>query len=334
MSAKDAVDAWAEQFGKVKVRRGGNVRGGAGRRQTGAPIPRAMLARTVRRVPEVMVKITEASKNAPQVKAHMTYITREGTIPLEDEFGDHHLGKAAIADVVKSWTYSGVGLPTSGDKRREALHIMFGMPPGTVRQPVTEAVRAFVADEFEGHQYAFAAHDDTEHPHVHVVVKVAGNDGVRLNPRKADLFRWRVGFAEQLNARGVEANATPRALRGKVRKSETMAVRQINDAHRNGTRDKPADVTIDAHREAEREAATGVPKVNPLASTIQTTRERVVAGYSEVARALATGNADDRALALDVVRFVDSMESVTATQHAELVEDLRQEQTAGRGRSR
>lgn len=335
MKSQDAVVAWAEQLGTVKPRSTKNIRGGASApRPAATAIPRGMLARTVRRTPEVMVKITEASRNAAQVKNHMTYITREGTVPLEDEFGDQYLGKPAIADVVKSWAHAGVGMPMTGDKRREAFHVMFGMPPGTVREPVTDAVRAFCADEFSGHQYVFAKHDDTEHPHVHVVVKVASNDGVRLNPRKADLYRWRVGFAEQLNARGIEANATPRALRGKVQKAEVMAVRQINDAHRNGTRDKPADVTIDAHREAAREAATDVPKVNPLAGTIQATRERVVSGYGQVARELAKGDADDRALALEVVAFVDSMDPVTATQHAERVDEIRQDQKREQGRGR
>lgn len=38
-------------------------------------------------------------------------------------------------------------------------------------------------------------------------------DGVRLNPRKADLQRWRERFAHELRERGVEAEATRRASR-------------------------------------------------------------------------------------------------------------------------
>ncbi|TAL64336.1 MAG: hypothetical protein EPN79_14420 [Burkholderiaceae bacterium] len=45
-------------------------------------------------------------------------------------------------------------------------------------------------------------------PPVHLVVKVTAMDGTRLNPRKADLHRWREGFAQALREHGVEAAAT------------------------------------------------------------------------------------------------------------------------------
>jgi len=60
----------------------------------------------------------------------------------------------------------------------------------------------------------FTAHDDEAHPHVHLVVKAVGRDGVRLNPRKADLQRWRELFADALHEQGIVANATPRRARG------------------------------------------------------------------------------------------------------------------------
>lgn len=98
---------------------------------------------------------------------------------------------------------------------------MPSMPPGTDRAAVTDAGRAFAREEFgDQRDYVFAAHDDEAHPHVHIVVLARGYDGRRLNPRKADLQRWRERFARELRDRGVEANATPRRTRGVTQQYE------------------------------------------------------------------------------------------------------------------
>ena len=87
--------------------------------------------------------------------------------------------------------------------------MLLSMPPGTDRQAVRKAARAFAADEFgDGRRYVFAAHDDEAQPHVHLSIQVRGPGGKRLNPRKQDLQRWRERFAAQLREQGVEANAT------------------------------------------------------------------------------------------------------------------------------
>jgi hypothetical protein len=51
---------------------------------------------------------------------------------------------------------------------------------------------------------------------VHLVVSAHRREGGRLNIRKADLRRWREQFARQLRRQGVEANATPAQLRGRL----------------------------------------------------------------------------------------------------------------------
>jgi transposase InsO family protein len=59
-------------------------------------------------------------------------------------------------------------------------------------------------------------HTDQDHPHVHLVVSAHRREGGRLNIRKGDLRRWREQFARQLHRQGVEANATPAQLRGRL----------------------------------------------------------------------------------------------------------------------
>ena len=57
-------------------------------------------------------------------------------------------------------------------------------------------------------------HDHQANPHVHISVRAESKHGKRLNPRKADLHRWRETFAEKLRGWGIDAEATRQASRG------------------------------------------------------------------------------------------------------------------------
>jgi hypothetical protein len=104
---------------------------------------------------------------------------------------------------------------------RDAFHLVLSMPTRTDPLSVQRAARDFAKLEFSGFQYAMVLHTfetdpdphPSAHPHVHMTVKAAGLDGVRLNPRKADLQRWREGFAEALREHGIEATTTSRIHR-------------------------------------------------------------------------------------------------------------------------
>ncbi|MEX3844285.1 relaxase/mobilization nuclease domain-containing protein [Paraburkholderia sp. BR10882] len=191
---------------------------------------REKLARTLRRTPEVMVKITNKASGAQgmgAVRRHLRYISRNGKVELEDQDGMVVLGREALRDLTHAWHLGGWGIPEES-RRREVFNVLLSMPPGTNRQAVRDAARAFAAGEFgDGRRYVFAAHDDEAHPHVHLSVQVRGPDGRRLNPRKQDLQRWRERFAGQLRELGVEANATPRHARGETRRYSKQAVVQM-----------------------------------------------------------------------------------------------------------
>jgi hypothetical protein len=170
---------------------------------------RDQLARTLRRTPEVMVKITNKASSTQgmgAVRRHLRYISRNGRVGLEDQNGDRIAGSEAVRDLARTWQLGGWGIPETSH-RREVFNVLLSMPPGTNRQAVRDAARDFAALEFgDGRAYVFAAHDDEAHPHVHLTVQVRGPDGRRLNPRRQNLARWRERFAEQLRAHGVEAN--------------------------------------------------------------------------------------------------------------------------------
>jgi hypothetical protein len=65
-------------------------------------------------------------------------------------------------------------------------------------------------------------HDHQANPHVHISVRAESMLGKRLNPRKADLHRWRETFAEKLRGHGVDAEATRQATRGRNRKHDDL----------------------------------------------------------------------------------------------------------------
>lgn len=321
---------WGERlyYSLVRGAKGKNIRsGGKTTPAKRAPKPsgaatREMVARTTKKTPEVMVKISGGGKNMRHIKAHMDYISRNGNVELEDENGDIHKGKEAVRDVRDAWAKGRIGIPYDGEKRKEAFNIILSMPPGTERQSVKDAARAFAKEQFGNHQYIFASHDDEKHPHVHLAVKAVDHDGVRMNPRKGDLQFWREQFAEKLREQGIEANATPRKARGIVKKAEKQAVKHIDKGFAGGNRDALALVTQGRINAARKEVEEGIKHTNPAHDKISQVRKSTLKAYGQIARALGTGELDDKQLALDIVRLVQAMPETT-TKHEALVQSLR-----------
>ncbi len=172
-----------------------------------------------------MVKITNrlgAGKGMAAIRNHLTYISRHGKLELETDTGERLNDKEGLATfATELQTHVRGQLIPEVSKRREAFNIIMSMPAGTPPDQVREAAKRFLEDEFGNkHRYCFALHTDTDKPHVHACVMAAPvRKGKRLNPRKADLQRWREGFAEQLRDLGIDANATPRWARGATQKT-------------------------------------------------------------------------------------------------------------------
>jgi hypothetical protein len=65
------------------------------------------------------------------------------------------------------------------------------------RLATLDAARAFARPELHNHRYVMVLHARQANPHVHLSVRAEGKDGQRLNPRKADLRRWREIFRRE-----------------------------------------------------------------------------------------------------------------------------------------
>jgi hypothetical protein len=113
-----------------------------------------------------------------------------------------------------------------------------------------------------------------------------------LNPRKADLHRWRELFAEKLRGYGIDAEATPQATRGRSRNCEPLW-------------------RIKAREEGRLRTSQSSTKSSAPTSS---TRAEAVAAWIEVGRALvASTDVTDRDLARSVAGFVREMATPTPT---------------------
>jgi len=196
----------------VKVAAQPNL-GGPSTRQRAAEIRRRIEATVVRRAPQVMVKVTGGGRGMRAIAAHFRYISKNGRLVIEDEHGQTMTGKEALPVLADEWRFGGTFIDDVSD-RREAFNVMLSMPRGVDPLTVQRAAREFAQLELKDHKFVMVLHDHQANPHVHISVRAESKRGWRLNPRKADLQRWRETFAERLRGWGVDAEATRQAIRG------------------------------------------------------------------------------------------------------------------------
>ncbi|MCW5223639.1 relaxase (plasmid) [Verminephrobacter aporrectodeae subsp. tuberculatae] len=301
----------------------------------------------IHKAPEVMVKITGSSSGLATVKHHLDYISRNGEVDLTNESGESIQGRDGLKALREQMKASQV--PNESNKR-EYLHVLFSMPAGTPEKAMRKAVAQFCSEEFANRRYVAAFHDDTDHTHMHVCVgtrDIDRADEPRLSPRKADLFRWRQGFADKLRENGIDAAASERRHRFNYRRPEHPVVRQIRADNPNSqvynerrANDRALDRTMKAtarpqtafvgpirpprvpkvHEalKSELQAAlkSGTRPVNPAEPTILKSKAKTLATWGQVAKNLeATGQTD---LAKSVTRLMRDADKPTSSRMQEL----------------
>ena len=265
------------------------------------------IARTVRRAPEVMVKVLPRGAQAVgSVRKHLDYIGRKGELELETDDGERLQGRHAGEQLVEDWDLDlesdrrGVGLASAKQGSAKLVHkIMLSMPPGTPAKGALEAARNFAREEFAlKHRYALVLHTDEPHPHVHLVVKAISEQGVRLNIKKATLRHWRSEFARNLRLLGVEANATDRAVRGETRKPKKDGIYRPSERGESTYQRTQAEAVA-------AELLKGNTPIEPGKRKLVDTRRQVENGWRFVADVLSKDGHHN--LANDVRRFVERM---------------------------
>jgi len=253
--------------------------------QSRATAIRRRIEATVRRAPQVMVKVTGGGGGMGAIRAHFRYISKNGQLDIEDDRGVVERGKDAVRDIERQWQFGGPYIGEEGH-RREAFNIMLSIPRGTDPLVVQRAAREFAKIEFADHRYVMVLHDHQANPHVHLSVKAESKHGDRLNPRKADLHRWRETFAEQLREWGVDAEATRQISRGEYRNRDELWRIKAREQGRI-RKERPQKKRGEAHRLSRQEALDA---------------------WRQIFVALANSRSnDDRVLAKRIAEFVEDM---------------------------
>jgi hypothetical protein len=257
---------------------------GSAQRHRASAIRERIEATVVRRAPQVMVKVTGGGRGMQAIAAHFRYISKNGRLDMEDERGETMQGRDAVYALTEDWRFSGSQIEEVG-YRREAFNIMLSMPFGTDPLIVQRAAREFSQTELADHKYVMVLHDHQANPHVHISVRAESMHGRRLNPRKADLQRWRETFAEKLRGYGVEAEATRQATRGTLRRY-------------------PALWQVKAGEDGRLlKQGTAIPGGCQIAA-----RDAAQAAWREIANALGmSGSESDRQLARSIQAFAADM---------------------------
>ena len=287
------------------------ARPGSSRRDRLSPEEIEQITLTVRRTPEVMVKVlTRGGQDLKAIGRHLSYLNRGGELAIGTDDGEWLKGEGLESDLVSNWD-----LELEEDRRRSKLgpredrappkmvqKLLFSMPPGTPPLKVLDAVKNFAREEFAlQHRYAMVLHTDEPHPHVHLLLKATNEQGRRINIRKATLRRWRSEFAEHLRELGVPANATERAVRGEAR---TTLKDEIYRADRRGTSTwmTARSCAMKAKIRSEDELR------DPGSPQLVATRRSVEQGWRAVSGLLR--KIGHTGLAIQVDRFVDRMPPV------------------------
>jgi hypothetical protein len=259
--------------------------------QSRARAIRSRIEATVRRAPQVMVKVTGGGRGMAAIRAHFRYISKNGRLDIEDDRGAVEQGKDAVKDIERQWQFGGSYIGEEGH-RREAFNVMLSMPRGTDPLIVQKAAREFAKIEFADHRYVMVLHDHQANPHVHLSVKAESKHGQRLNPRKADLHRWRETFAERLREWGIDAEATRQASRGEYRNRDELWRMRAREQGRL-KKDRPQRKSGEPHR---------------------LSRQKALDAWKQIFLALAYSKSkDDQALAKRIAAFVKDMPMMTRT---------------------
>jgi hypothetical protein len=315
--------------------------------------------RTVRRTPEVIVKVSGGARDAGGAKAHFDYIDRHGKLDLELDDGRAIQGKGAGAELVADWNldlsegqYRPKGAHGERDTRPKVVHnIVLSMPVRTPPDKLLAAAKMFAREHFAlQYRYAMALHTDQGHPHVHLVVKAEHEyePGKRLHIKKATLRQWREDFAAALREQGVPANATPGPQRGRTTTPKKDAIHHRLRALRDHDGLPPE---AKARRHPPKESTFMRAKVEAVASALKAgtfeagpgkaqllaTRQAVVDDWLATASALREQG--QAALAKEVEEFVRNMpqprteqEQIAAGLLAQIEAERRRAARPGEGR--
>lgn len=187
--------AWEALFGKfqlipdLKPRPGQNPsraprRPARGRGSAGGPA--GMIANALL-TGQAVVKIVRGGgvTTSGRLGGQLSYITRKGTVEMErGDTGELSQGMEALRDVQADWAKDWAKMDAR--TTHYTYHVILSYPKHTDREAAKQAARRFGECLTNGaygdrYKHVMAHHDDTGHPHTHLVISRAGAAGKTLH---------------------------------------------------------------------------------------------------------------------------------------------------------
>ena len=162
---------------------------------------------------QAVVTVKGYKKDLSSMKNLASYITRENDLPAFDSVGNK-LNEKDLHEIVEDW----VDEAKQYHGKRIAAHIILSAPKGANAKDAQKSAEAFGKKVFKNYDHFSVLHNDTDNPHVHMMVKVIGNDLKKIRIGKKELYSYRQQFAKELRSRGIQVTATSRASRGVKKK--------------------------------------------------------------------------------------------------------------------
>src|ERR1700693_6401661 len=145
------------------------ARRGPGHRNRLSPAEVQQITRTVRRTPEVMVKVlSRGGQDLGAVSRHLDYLRLrdDGELELETDDGQLLSGRTISKDLLTDWDLDldehrrQSDLDARRSRSPKLVHkLMFSMPAATPPEKVLDAVKNFPREEFElKHRFAMVLH--------------------------------------------------------------------------------------------------------------------------------------------------------------------------------
>ncbi len=193
--------------------------------------------------------------------------------------GAFHLGDgqdinspAEASAVTREWA------KTLNSRRiRDCMHLIVSARAGTELEAFRQSARAFLGEQFSGHSYLFAIHQDRDHLHAHAVITMRDELGQKLDPKIQDFADWREAFAAEARAHGIDMVATRRLQRAAAPAFRLSDVQLVDKANQRGVR--PPERAMQ-RLIAKREDAIHVPSRAEGIRTVENARQRGGAGQT------------------------------------------------------
>ena len=205
--------------------------GGAGGGRAGGVKVAPLTARIGGGGKQALVKLIRkgGTQTARGLRDQMKYLSRDGeeTVVRSERFFGVEIGEEDQESLVASW---GLNQPneTGVDK---TSHFVVSFPPGTDRSAAERAGRSWAEELFDSgnfgdvYDYYTVHHNDTAHPHTHVVINrrgVENGNWLKISKRgPIDYEVIRHVQVEVAGREGIHLSATPRLARGEAERPHT-----------------------------------------------------------------------------------------------------------------